>query len=86
MVLSSKTEGFGMVIGEALALGVPVISTNCESGPRELLPSENLVPVGDVRGLARLMDCAVKQPEAYYSEFDDKLLPEMVAQEYLKMI
>lgn len=35
-VCSSRAEGFSLVIGEALSLGIPVISTNC-SGPNELL-------------------------------------------------
>lgn len=54
-VLSSAWEGFGNVIVEALAYGLPVVSTDCNHGPAEILENGRygrLVPVGDFKAMA----------------------------------
>ena len=54
-VLSSDWEGLPLSLMEALMMGTPVVSTDCRSGPRELLEEGRygeLVPVRDPRKLA----------------------------------
>nr|WP_314900876.1 glycosyltransferase [uncultured Deefgea sp.] len=58
-VLSSAWEGFGNVIVEAMSFGLPVVSTNCDSGPAEILKNGQfgrLVPVGDAMAMAAAID------------------------------
>jgi glycosyltransferase involved in cell wall biosynthesis/peptidoglycan/xylan/chitin deacetylase (PgdA/CDA1 family) len=55
-VTSSRFEGLGNAIIEALACGTPVVSTDCPYGPREILANGTfgrLVPVGDATAMAQ---------------------------------
>lgn len=65
-VLPSDFETFGVVLIEALAMGRPVIATDC-GGPREIVNKDNglLVPVGDVEALAGAMHTMVEQRHRY---------------------
>ena len=86
LVMTSKYEGFGYVIVEAQALAVPVISTDCPFGPRELLPQKNLVAVDDIEELAAIMTQAISNPNQFITPLNQQLLPKQIAQQYLNIV
>jgi glycosyltransferase involved in cell wall biosynthesis len=64
-VLSSAWEGFGNVLAEALACGCPAVSTDCRSGPAEILDHGRygpLVPVGDDAALGAAISRVLNAP------------------------
>ncbi len=64
-VLSSVHEGFGNVLVEAMACGVPVVSTDCKSGPSEIIQNGQnglLVPPKDKEALAEALLKILQNP------------------------
>jgi glycosyltransferase involved in cell wall biosynthesis len=90
-VLSSDYEGFGNVIVEALSFGLSVVSTDCPSGPAEILGNGRwgrLVPVGDADALCNAIEAALTVPV----DRDDlkgraaNFSPEIAARKYLDLL
>ena len=90
-VLSSRWEGLPNALLEALALGVPIVATNCPSGPAEILEDGKygkLVTVGDTQAMADAivgalgnspdMDILIKRAEDFSVD--------KIVDQYLKLI
>jgi glycosyltransferase involved in cell wall biosynthesis len=63
--VSSRYEGLSTVLIEAMACGCPVVSTDCPSGPAEILEDGKwgrLTPVGDIEALADAMTATIDEP------------------------
>ncbi|AUG79179.1 hypothetical protein CFP65_4432 [Kitasatospora sp. MMS16-BH015] len=65
-LLTSRVEAFGLVLAEAQAAGVPIVSYACPNGPAEIVTDEVdglLVPPGDIDGLAEALRRLITEQE-----------------------
>lgn len=88
LILSSNHEGLSNVLIESLILKTQVVSTNCPTGPAEILEddlSEFLSPVGDVEKLSSnikmAIDCPVEITRNHIKKFNGK----EIARQYIKL-
>lgn len=90
MVLSSDFESLANVVIEALAVGTPVIATDCPSGPAEALnhgACGTLVPVGDVdRMSTAMLEVLCERPPPIARGWLDQFSEREVADRYLDLL
>ncbi|MGB5683347.1 MAG: glycosyltransferase, partial [Polyangiales bacterium] len=93
--LSSRNEGFPMVLIEAMHSGVPIVSTNCRHGPDEMLDHGRfgrIVPSGDAAALAGAIEAELDTPyapeanRAARAKWLKQFEPKVIAAQYVELV
>ncbi len=89
VVLSSDFEGLPTVLIEALACGTKIVSTDCPTGPNEILTGHlknYLTPMGDPQALANAINHAINDDKIGEPPILNLVAPDKVAEQYLSLI
>lgn len=70
LILTSRYEGFGMVLAESISKGLPVISSNCPVGPSDIINSDNgfLYEIGDLKSLVSICEKFIENKVSFDRE------------------
>lgn len=87
LILTSDHEGLPMVLLEAQAINIPVLTTNCSGGIIEAIGAEfdGLMPIDDVSSIAKYIDDMLINPNKYQKTIKDYFDSEKVAHNYHKL-
>ncbi|PWF99788.1 glycosyltransferase [Levilactobacillus bambusae] len=86
LILTSNYEGLPMVLIEAIANGIPVISSNCDTGPSDIVNSENglLFQVDKKKDLIKQMNTFFLKKDEFNSHLIKKSINKFYAKQYVK--
>jgi len=87
-ILSSNYEGLPTVLIESLILGTPIVSTNCSSGPSEILIDELapfLSPIEDINALSQNIKKMIERPIRITDKYINKFSKEESVKQHLSL-